>query len=449
MNIIKENLDELNAILKIEISKPDYEEKVETVLKDYRKKANLKGFRPGMTPMGLIKKMYGKAVKIEEINKLVSESIHKYITDEKIDILGDPMPKIDENETFDFDNAEDFSFTFELGLAPVFEIKLSKKNKLNFYEITIDEEMRNGYISNYARRFGDLHKAEAIEEKDVIKGKIEALDDAGTPIAEGLATESTSISVELIKDDEIKQMFIDKSINDTIDFDLRKAFPNDNEIAGILMKKKEEVETVNGIFRFMVNEISRFKPAEVGKELFDKIYGEGAVATEDEFMQKIEEEIAANLKNESEYKLSLDAKNIVIEKTTFDLPEEFLKRWLLRINEKATPEQIDSEFENFKNDLKWQLIKNKVARDNKVEITEEDMMSEAGKAARHQLYKYGLYNVTDEQISEFAKETLKREDDFKRIADKVLDDKAIEIIKNLVKIDNKSVTAEEFDNLFK
>jgi len=441
MNITKENLDELNAILTIEISKSDYEEKVETVLKDYRKKANLKGFRPGMTPIGLIKKMYGTAVKIEEINKLVGESIQKYITDEDLKILGDPLQKIDENETFDFDNKDDFSFSFEIGLAPVFEIKLSKKNKLHFYEIIVDEKMKNGYLDNYTRRFGDIEDVETIEEKDVVYGKIEA--------AEGVSVEETSLSVDLIKDDEIKQMFIGKSINDTVDFDLRKAFPNETEIAGILKKKKEEIEAINGIFKFTVNRISRFKPAEVGQELFDKVYGEGVVATEEEFMQKLEEQIATDLKRESEFKLSLDAKNLAIEKTTFDLPEEFLKKWLLNANKNTTQEQIDSEFVHFKNDLKWRLIANKVASDNKVQISEEEILNEAEKTTRHQFNQYGLYHVTDEQISNYAKESLKREEDIKRIADKILDEKVIDIIKSLVKIDNKSVTAEEFDNFFK
>ena len=445
MNITKENLDDLNAVLKIEISKPDYEEKVETVLKDYRKKANIKGFRPGMTPIGLVKKMYGKAVKVEEINKLVAENLQKYITDEKLEVLGDPLQKIDEDETFDFDNNDDFSFSFELGLAPAFEVKLSKKNRLNFYEIMVDEKMRNGYLDNYTRRFGDIHQVETIEEKDVVYGKIEAVDDS----AEGVSVEETSLSVDLIKDDEIKQMFIGKSINDTVDFDLRKAFPNEIEIAGILNKKKEEVETVNGIFRFTVNKISRFKPAEIGKELFDKVYGEGVVSTEEEFMQKIEEDIAVNLKRESEFKLSLDAKNLVIEKTPFDLPEVFLKKWLLRVNKETTQEQLDSEFGHFRDDLKWRLIVKKVAGDNKLEVSEEEMLEEAAKITRAQFYQYGLYHVTDEQISVYAKETLKREEDIKRIADKIIEYKVIEAIKGLVKIENKSVTAEEFDKFFK
>ena len=446
MNITKENLDDLNAILKIEISKTDYEDKVEAALKDYRKKANLKGFRPGMTPIGVIRKMYGKGVKLEEINKLVGDSIQKYITDEKIETIGDPLPKPDENEVLDFEHRDDFSFTFELGLAPVFEIILSKKNKLNFYEIIVDEKMKNDHLDNYTRRFGDLIEAKTIEDMDVVRGKIEAIDENGAVILEGPSTEESSLSVDLIKDDEIKQKFIGKAINDIIDFDLKKAFPNDNEIAGILNKKKEEVEAINNLFRFTVNSISRFKPAEVGKELFEKVYGEGT--TKEEFMQKLEGEIAVSLKRESEYRLTLDIRNLLLDKTTFDLPEDFLKRWLLKVNENTTQEQVDSEFGNLKNELRWSLIKNKIARNNNIQISEEDILKEAEKITRAQFNQYGLYHVTDEQIREYSKETLKREDDVKRIADRILDEKVIENMKDVIKIENKSISYEEFDKLF-
>ena len=212
MIITKENIDDLNAVLNIQIEKNDYEEKVESVLKDYRKKANIKGFRPGMVPIGVIRKMYGKAVKIEEINKTVSESIHKYLHDEKIDILGDPMPKTDDIQNIDFDLQDDFKFSFELGLAPVFEIPLDKKNKVSRYIIAIDDKMKNDYISNYTRRFGDFINAEISEEKDIIKGKLEALDENKNILADGISTDDTSIAIDIIKDEEIKKAFIEKKI---------------------------------------------------------------------------------------------------------------------------------------------------------------------------------------------------------------------------------------------
>jgi len=448
MNITRENIDDLNAVLKINIVKPDYEEKVENVLKDYRKKANIKGFRPGMVPIGLVKKMYGRAVEIDEINKIVTENIQKYLTDEKLEILGDPLPKTDEQEKFDFDTQEEFTFTFEVGLSPDFEIKLSKKNKVNLYEIIIDDKIKNDYVENYTRRYGELRKADLTEEKDVIKGSIEAIDKKGNILPEGPAVEETSLGIDIIKDSKIKKQFIGKGLNETVDFDIKKAYPNDTEIAGILHKNKEEVAEIGANYRFTIKDISRFFPAELGTELFDKIYGPGVVTSVDEFMKKVEDEITVNLKKETDFKVMMDIKALVQEKTEFQLPEEFLKKWLLRVNENTTEEQIEKEFESFKKDLKWQLIRNKVARENDIKITEEELLAEAANITRYQFQQYGLFYATDEQINNYAKETLKREEDAKRIAEKILEEKVILIMKELVKLESKSVTADEFNKLF-
>jgi trigger factor len=448
MNITRENIDDLNALLKVKIEKADYEDKVETVLKDYRKKATIKGFRPGMVPIGIVKKMYGRAVQIDEINKVVTENIQKYITDEKLEILGDPLPKADEQEKIDFETQEEFTFTFELGITPEVELKLTKKNKVNQYEIIIDEKMRKEYLENYTRRYGELRKADQTEEKDVVKGKIEAIDDNGNAIPEGPSVEETSLGIDIIKDKKIKEDFIGKKIGETVDFDIKKAYPNDTEIAGILHRKKEEVAGLGAYYRFTINEISRFYPAEPGKELYDRIFGEGVVNSEEEFMKKIEDEITINLKRESDFKLMMDIKAMAMEKTDFQLPEEFLKKWLLRVNDKTTAEQIDKEFDNFRKDLKWQLIRNKVARDNEVKISEEELQKEAENITRYQFQQYGLFYATDEQIANYAKETLKRDEDAKRIADKILDEKVILLLREMVKLENKSVTVEEFNKLF-
>lgn len=446
MNISKENHDELNAVLKVDIRKADYEEKVEKVLRDYRKKANVKGFRPGMVPIGLIKKMYGKAVQLDEINKIVSDSIQKYLADEKIEILGDPLPKSEENERISFDTQEDFIFSFDLGLAPQFELKLNKKNKVNQYELIIDEKMRNDYISNYTRRFGKFRSVKKSGDKDMLKGNITSIDDNN--LTGTFAAEDTTLAVDIIKDEKIMKQFINKKQADIIDFDLRKAFPNDFEIAGILKKQKDEVTGVEGMFRFTISEISRFEPAEIGKELFDKVYGEGVINSEEEFMKKIEEEIVKNLKRESDYKLMLDIKKLALDKADFSLPEDFLKRWLLKVNEKATAEQIDKDFDSFRTDLKWQLIRNKVAKENEIKISEEELHAEAENITRYQFQQYGLYYATDEQIHNYTHEMLKREDDAKRIAEKILEEKAIEKLKELVKLESKKISVDEFNKLF-
>jgi len=448
MNITRENIDDLNAVLKVQVEKTDFDEKVENVLKDYRKKAVIKGFRPGMVPMGLIRKMYGKAVQLDEINKIVSENIYKYLKDENLEILGDPLPKTDEQATIDFDNQENFTFSFDLGLAPVFDLNLSKKNKVTWYAIAINDKMKDDYIQNYTRRYGELLKAHLSEENDILKGKIEAIDETGNPVPEGLTVDETSLAIDLIKDKKIRKMFLGKAVNDTIDFNLRKALPDDNEIEGLLKIQKDEAKDVEGNFRFTISEISRFKPAEIGQELFDKIYGEGTVTSETEFMKRIEDEIALSLQQECDYKLSTDLKKLAIEKTEFDLPEDFLKRWLLKVNENTSEDQINEEFDSFRDDLKWQLIRNKLAKQNEVRITEDEMQKEAEKITKYQFQQYGLFYATDEQINNYAKETLKREDEAKRIADKILEEKVSALIRELVKIENKSVTVDEFNKLF-
>lgn len=448
MNITRENIDDLNAVLKVKIEKADYQEKVEKVLRDYRKKANIKGFRPGMVPIDMIRKMYGFAVKVDEINKTVSENIHKFITDEKIEILGDPLPKSDEQEKIDFEKQDEFNFSFELGLAPAVEINLGKKNKVDLYEITIDEKMKNDFVANYTRRFGEFKREETAEDKDILKGKIEALDESGNTKTEGILNEKATLAVDIIKDEEIKKNFIGKKENEAVDFDIKKAFPNDTEIAGLLGIKKEEAEIVGGNFRFTISEITRFHSAEINQELFNRVYGECVVNSEEEFMKKIEDEISVSLKRESEFKLMQDIKKLILDNTEFSLPEEFLKKWLLKVNENTTAEQIEKEFDNFRLDLKWQLIRNKVAKDNDMKITEEELQKEAENITRYQFRQYGLFYATDEQIANYAKETLKREEDAKRIADKILEDKVLVQLKEIVKTEDKKVTAEEFNKLF-
>jgi trigger factor len=397
-----------------------------------------------MVPIGLVKKMYGKAVELDEVNKLISENIHKYLHDEKIEILGDPLPRADDHDLIDFDKQEEFTFTFELGLAPQFEIKLSKKNKVISYQITVDDKMKNDFVGNYTRRFGEFRSSDKSGEKDMLKGNIAELD-----ASEGaFNAEDTTISIDIIKDEKIKKHFIGKKIDDEIDFDLRKALPNDFEIAGVLKKKKEEVADVRGKFRFKIKEINRFVPAEIGQELFNKIYGEGIVNSEEEFLNRIEAEIVNSLKKESDYKLMLDIKKLALEKSDFLLPEDFLKKWLLKVNEKTTKEQIEKDFDSFRSDLKWQLIRNKIAKDNEIKISEEELQAEAANITRYQFQQYGLFYATDEQIGNYAKEMLKREEDAKKIAEKILEEKAIEKMKELVKLEEKPISAEDFNKLF-
>lgn len=440
MNVTRENIDALNATVRIDIAKADYEEKVDKKLREYRRTASIRGFRPGHVPIQLIRKMYGTTVLVDEINNIVSESLSDYIKNENLDILGDPLPK-HEGHSFDPENSEEFSFTFELGLAPEFEVNLTKKQKLTRYLIEPDTKMVADYVDNYTRRYGQFITAEKSEEKDMLKGTVTSAD--GT-----VMNEEASLSVEMVKDEEIKKEFLGKSTGDTVTFDIRKAFPNDYEIAGLLKKQKDEVKDLGGDYTITVREVSRFTPAENDQELWDRVYGEGTVNSAAEFEAKVTDEIKEYFNRETEYKLRTDARDLVLEKTPFELPDDFLKRWLLKVNEKTTAEDIEKDFDHFRDDLRWQLIKNRVAKNNELKITEEEILDEAKAFTRAQFAQYGLHYATDEQITSFARDFLKKEEEARRIAEKVLDTRVLGIIIDTVKVDDKTVTPEEFNKLF-
>ena len=440
MNITRENIDALNAIVRINIVKADYEEKVEKKLREYKKSANIKGFRPGHVPSQLIKKLYGTSVLVDEINNIVSENLSDFIKNEKIDILGDPMPKNDEH-SFDPEKSEEFNFTFELGLAPEFGLALSKKQKLTRYQIEPDAKMISDYVDNYAPRHGQFIIAEKSEEKDLLKGTITSED--GT-----IRNDDATLSIDTVKDEKIKKEFTGKKTGDTVTFDIRTAFPNDYEIAGLVKKQKDEVKDLNGSFTITIREVSRFVPAANDKALWDKVYGENTVNSAEEFEAKVIDEIKEYFGRETDYKLRTDARETVLTKTPFDLPDEFLKKWLLKANEKTTAEEVEKEYDHFRDDLRWQLIKNKIAKENDVKITDEEILEEAKAFTKTQFTQYGLYYATDEQVTSFAKDMLKKEDDSHRIAEKVLDTRVLDIIIEALKVDNKTVSIEEFNKLF-
>jgi len=446
MNITRENIDAINAILKVQVLKEDYEEKVTEVLKDYKKKASIKGFRPGKVPFGMIRKMYGPSVQLEEINKLVSESVSEYITKENIDILGDPMPVPDPG--IDFETDENFEFSFEIGLSPEFEVSLSSKNKLPHYEIKIDDKLRNEFLENYTRRYGEYAAASEVEADDLIKGDIFKIDENGNTSEESLHAHDSSLSVSVIKDEEIKNQFIGKKPGDIIEFDINRAYPSAAEKAGILQRKKEEIGDVMGMFRLNITSVNRFSHAEINQDLFDKAFGEGSVNSKEEFMAKLEEEIRNNLSLESDYKLHIDARKLATEKCSFDLPEEFLKKWLKKINKEVSAEDIEKDFPHFIEDLRWQIIRNRIARDNDMKVEQEELMVEARNYTRQQFRQYGLYHAADEQIDSFATEMLKREEEYKKIAEQVLEQKVISKVREMVKVETRKITTEEFNKLF-
>jgi trigger factor len=449
MNISKENTDDLNAVLKIRIEESDYAGRVDEVLKDYRKKVQMDGFRPGKVPAGLVRKMYHKPVMVEEINKLVSESISNYLKEEEISILGEPLPREEQPDEIDWDTQTEFEFDFDLGLAPKLDISLTQKDKVPMYEIQLDNKMINDTKESYARRMGQMLPVEQIEGSELVKGDFMQIDKEGNPIDEGIFTADAQISMEVVKDDKIKTSFMACQVGDTVDIDIRKAFPNDTEISSLLRIDKATVPEIVPTFRMHIKEISKFQEAEINQELWDMLYGKDEVKSDAEFEEKIREELRSALSKDSEYRFEIDAKKMMLKKMKFELPVEFLKRWLVLVNEgKFTIEQIDEDFPKFEDDLKWQLIRDQIVKDQEIKVEAEEVKSQAKEIARMQFQQYGMMNIPEENLENYAAEMLKNEDEIRKATEKILDNKVIDHLKAAVRVDNKQITAEKFNKLF-
>jgi len=449
MNITKENVDELNAILKITLDEGDYTERVEQVLKDYRKTATMPGFRPGKVPAGLIKKLYGTPVLVEEINKLVSESITKYLIDEKLNVLGEPLPNKDMNAEFDWDTQKEFEFIFDLGLAPELEFALTQKDKVPFYKIDVDKEMISSTKDNYAQRLGTLEAVEKIEGNELLKGNLVQVDESEAVIETGITTEDSTMSLEVMKDETISKSFIGKVVGDSLVLDMKKAYPNDTELASILKIDKELVPGISPVFKFSIKEISRFNKAEINQEMFDKLYGKDKVKSEEEFTEKIVEELTHNLAHDSEYRFKVDAKEMLMKKAKFDLPVEFLKRWLLEANkDKINEEKLEEEFPAFEENLKWQLIRDKLIKDNELDVKDEEVQGFARDYALMQFRQYGMSDVPEENLNQYADDILKNEEEKKKIYEKLFEDKVFDHVREVVKLEEKQVSSEKFNKLF-
>lgn len=450
MNISKESIDALNAVITLTVDKVDYEKKVDDVLKDYRKKVNMPGFRPGKVPAGVVKKMYGKAVLAEEVNKLVSENLHQYITENKLDLLGEPLPS-EKQQLVDFDVADSFEFIFDVALSPEIDLKLTKREKLPLYSVEITEEMVKDQADALAGRYGTSKKVEEVEDKAMVKGNLNQLDEEGNIVEGGIFAEDAVISLNIIKDEDEKKKLMGAKVGEAVVFNPSVAFPNETEISYILKVTKEEAEEAKGNFKFTITEITTFQNAEINQELFDKAFGEGLIKSEEEFNARVKEDLAGNLAMETEYRFSVDAKEKLMGKVKVDFPEAFLKRWLVatnRDNDKFDAANLDNEMPAMLDDLKWQLIKNHLIKSNDIQIEETDILDYAKKSARIQFMQYGLSNVPDEHLENYAKEMIQKEDQRRQMAEGAVNEKVMAFIKEAVKIDEKEISREDFNKLF-
>jgi len=452
MEVIKEQIDDLNAVLKIQLKEDDYTPKVDASLQDLKKKASLKGFRPGKVPMGLVKKMYGKSVLYEEINKLVSESLTNYMKEEDLQVIGEPIPSEDQKQ-INFDTQKEFDFLFDVGLRPEFEITLNKRLKLPYYEIVADDKIIDQYVDSYTGRYGKLENIDTVIETAVTKGKIEQLDADGNILENGISTEGTSILLDKITDEDEKKKFLNSKIGDIIKIDINKTFSTETERASVLGVEKEDVEKLENNFQYTITEITNFIKAELNEELFKKVFKDEEIKTEEEFRNKIKEDIAKSTIKDSDYKFAIDVRKKLIEKTDIALPEEFLKRWLLLKdeNKELTGEKFDKDFPNFLTDLKWQLITNKLVEEHKIKVDPEEIKELAIEITKMQFQQYGAQvdMFPPEQLEQFANDMfLKKENEVRKLYDKKFEDKVVKIIKEAVKLDRKEVSHEEFNALF-
>jgi trigger factor len=449
MNITRENIDELNAIIKLKVEKTDYADNVEKMLKDYRKKATIKGFRPGNVPVSVIKKMYGKSILIEEVNKIVSENLTKYLIDEKLNILGEPLPSINAKSDIDLDNKDEFEFAFDIAFASEFELKLSKRDKLPYYKINPSEDMIQQTIDNYTGRYGTNEEVDTVQEKDLVKGKFEQLDEQGNVVENGVVADDSLFAVDKIGEESIRALVLNAKKDDIIDFDIKKAFTNVADLSAMLHIDKSIAENLEGNFRFTIKSISRHIPAEINQELFDKIYEKDSVKSEKEFKEKIIEEIKNNFIPSSDYKLLLDAKDKITDKVKLTLPDAFLKRWLLATNKELTEELIEKDYSAMQKDLTWQLVKNKIAEEQDIKIEEQDILDASKKTVLMQFQQYGLMDFPEDQLEAYAKQMIENKEEKQKIIDRLFEEKIIAFIKETVKLDEKQVTYDEFNDLFK
>lgn len=448
MNITKNQIDDLNATIKIELGKEDYAGRVEKALKDYQKKVVVNGFRPGKTPMGIVKKMYGKSLLVDEINKVLGESLNNYIKENNLQILGEPLPNETEQKELNLED-EQFEFFYDIALSPEVNAKMSKREKIPFYTIKVDDEMIDKQIESICKNNGNLLPVDEIEGTEYLKGELIELDADGNEKEDGIKNEDASMSVYHMKDEEAVNAFKGKKAGEEVKFNAAKAFPNKTDFAAMLGVSKENAEKAGENYCFIIKEIKRYVDAEVNEELFTKLYGEGAIKDVADFRAHVKADIEKQLKGHSEYRFTIDAKEKLVKKNEeVVLPEAFLKRWIVAVNENMTPEEVEKDFGGYRDEFKWQLVKSAIVKEYGVKVEADDMKKEGRQIAAAQLQQYGLYGLTDEQLDGFAAKLLDDEKQRQHLYERALDNKVFEVIRENVKLEEQEISMADFEKLF-
>ena len=440
--------DKINGLLTMTIEPADYQEKVEKTLKDYRKKAQVPGFRPGQVPMGLVKRQYGTAVKVDEVNRLMGEKLYEYVRENKIQMLGEPLPS-DKQQPQDFEKEGDMTFVFDIAVAPEFTVALSGKDKIAYYTIAVDDKLIDQQVQMYASQGGEFVKAEVFSGNDTITGDLRQLDEKGNTLEGGITTESGMIMPAYIKEDKQKKLFDGCKPGDIITFNPKKAYPdNDAEVAALLKVKKEDIADMNSDFSFQVTEIRHFQPAEVNQALFDRVFGEGTVSDEKSFREKIAEQLKAQFVSSSDYRFLQDVRAHLEKKVgKLEFPEALLKRVMLQNNKDKDADYVEKNFDGSIKELAWHLIKEQIVAAQEIKVEDADVKRVAMEAVRAQFAQYGMSNVPDDVLENYAEEQLKNRENIDGFVDRAVDLKLTEKLKTVVKLDEKSVTLEEFNKM--
>ncbi len=444
MEISSQKIDGLNGQIKIKVLKADYQEKLGIALKDLRKKADMKGFRKGMVPMGLIKKMYGTGALVEEINSLVSQKLFEHIYSEEYNILGEPIPS-ENQDSIDWENQEDFEFNFDIAYAPEIDFKNLENFKYPLYRIEPAEEDIIAKKENYQSNYGTIENQDVVADDSLIKIDLVELLNEGDEKEHAFTANSKSFLVSKIAQEAIKNELIGKKkLGDSFEINIREAFSNKTDLASMLGVNESQLENLNDLFSFTIQEITGYKKAEINQELFDKIYGENGISSEEEFTEKIKEEIARDYQYESEMKFTYDLREKITVDLQFDLPVEFLKRWLEKTDEKLTAEAIDRDWHLYEKDLKWQLIKDKIERDQNIEVSDEDMLEMAKNITLAQFRQYGFASLPENELLKFANQVLENEEQRKRITQSKKDEKIHNELKKMVPIETIDISMDDF-----
>jgi len=442
MNISQENIDDLNAIINIELTPEDYKTQVDSVIKDQAKKAKLPGFRPGMVPASHIRRTYGKAILIDEINKIVGDGLNNFITENKLEILGQPLPKEEEGKEYAWDFTEDFKFQYEIGLAPKVEVPFSDKDTVTEYTIKADEETLNSRISNLRKSYGKRSNPEVSEENDVIYGELKQVDDKNE-VVEGGIVKTASLRTDIIDVKKIKKSLVGLKKGDVVVIDLKKAY-DASTVARILEIEEDQVEALNSLFQLTVENVNRLEEAELDQEFFNKIYGEDKVKTEEEFRARVTKEIEDMFVQNADQKLQNDLYTLGMDRVKATFPDEFLKRWLKATNEKLTDEEIQEGYDDFAKNLRWTLIENKIINDNELEIKYEEVVATAKDRLLAQFKMYGQQELPEEQLNQYAMQLLQDKEQANRLFEEVKALKVFDYLKGLVKIEKKDIPYNKF-----